>query len=355
MTNIYYYSLKGGLSSKYNYKTIKHKTCAWMAERFLLIAMHDSQLQNRWLPASTYFEAVEKDEYPNATQDEKEADRFILENFQRSINRMHKNTIHNFNGDHNGVLVYENNLKSLDTNEKVSFFYYVTQPGTKVPKPKQGSFFKDNELCVLPKRQRLNPPTANPPSEPPHPEENSETTKEKPVRLTRSTAVPEPPPLKRSDLLLLQSPWDSVEYKKLFKPREGETVKECLARRIADLAHVNRGEKHWIDIIDNHDKDGVCTPEFVFQLRHKCTLLAKSYENALQLMGTGPNFNFCCKKAIDDYSSTSYDGYVNANAVELLNRVFRENENFPCYVKPKPRGSLASRKEDDDVSLDLDL
>ncbi len=51
-------------------------------------------------------------------------DRFNLENFVRSISTMHKDTKHNFNGDHNGVLIYRDSANK--------YYYYVTEPGTKV-------------------------------------------------------------------------------------------------------------------------------------------------------------------------------------------------------------------------------
>ncbi len=98
-----------------------------------------------------------------------------------------------------------------------------------------------------------------------------------------------------------------------------------MIRRIADLAHVNRGERNWIVIMENHDKDGLSTPDFVFHLRHRCTLLAMAYKLALKLMGTGPNFGACCAKAAEEYCSTGDNGMVADSSVARLNTVFREN------------------------------
>jgi hypothetical protein len=81
--------------------------------------------------------------------------------------------------------------------------------------------------------------------------------------------------------LQVETAWDSAEYKSYFNSSDKESVTECLQRRIDDLAHVNRGEGHWKDVIDNHDKDNICTSSHIFYIRNKCLLLAIAYKNAL--------------------------------------------------------------------------
>jgi hypothetical protein len=111
---------------------------------------------------------------------------------------------------------------------------------------------------------------------------------------------------------------------------------ECLQRRIDDLAHVNRGERHCIKIIDNHDEDHICTSSHIFYIRNKCLILAMAYKNALEFMGDfSKNCEQCCEKAIRDCSDVGFNNVQHARTIMSWNRWFRKHESFPCPTTKK--------------------
>ncbi|GAX12242.1 hypothetical protein FisN_1Hu172 [Fistulifera solaris] len=136
----------------YACKASKKKSNKWMATRFLDIAMADNRLRDKWLPATVYFEALEADKYEDVVGKEaqKTADGFTLSNFKRAVNKEHQDTRSNFDGTHKGVLIHEN--KALDA--KQNFYYYVTKPGKKVAKPKQGSVFQTTQVSQPPNKRK---------------------------------------------------------------------------------------------------------------------------------------------------------------------------------------------------------
>jgi hypothetical protein len=78
--------------------------------------------------------------------------------------------------------------------------------------------------------------------------------------------------------------WNSGLARKLFVPLVGETVTDCLARHIDSLHHSNSLEPAWVDVVDTHDKDGLCKPAAVFKIRQQCQLLYQDYIFALAWM-----------------------------------------------------------------------
>ncbi len=341
--------------SSFGYNKAKHKSTAWMADRFQELAMQESQLQNRWLPASIFFDILEEDEYPDerGKEEKKEFDKFNMTNFIRSIHKKHRNTMHLFDGLHDGVLMHANRVKTPSGPQQEAFFYFVTSPGTKVKKPKLGSTFQNSQLSQIRKRRRKKQQQASS-VESVQPDNQTVLKDSENFNITVcSTADTEKSgqpdskiqatgkrPKLAAVTLRLQTAWESTEFKNIFRPLGNESVEACLVRRISDLVHVNHGERHWIDIVDNHDKDGLCTPDHIFHLRHKCTLLAKIYQIALDLMGNRTTFRTCCLKAINDYRSLGYDRITSPATIELWNRWFRVNENFPCPTSRKLKEPL---------------
>jgi hypothetical protein len=108
-------------------------------------------------------------------------------------------------------------------------------------------------------------------------------------------------------LLLLESIWHLPEYKKLFGAKSGEPFDQCLQRQIELMAHANSKVNAWQDVIDTHDKHGLCTNLHIHTLCQKCQLLGLAYPYARLTMNQfaeygiqDAKFQDCCKKAIDD-------------------------------------------------------
>jgi hypothetical protein len=77
--------------------------------------------------------------------------------------------------------------------------------------------------------------------------------------------------------------WNSGDSKKLFVPLVGEL--DCLASCTDSLHHCNYLEAAWLDIIETHDKDGLCKkPAAVFKIRQQCQLLCQACIFALAWM-----------------------------------------------------------------------
>jgi hypothetical protein len=227
-----------------------------------------------------------------------------------------------FDGSHQGVLCHENYAKCLDTERTKSFYFYLTDPETQVERPK-GKVAFAREVSFVSTRHAGRKQEDVEVEEEPEPEE-------------QEPEEPEPKRLKFPEELHREISWDSPEYKRYFNPSDIESVRECLQRRIDDLAHVNRGERHWIDIIDNHDQDNICTSKHIFYIRNKCLLLAMSYKNALEFMGDfTKSWEQCCDKAIRDCSDVGFNGIRSGRTITTWNQWFRKHENFPCPTTKK--------------------
>ena len=75
--------------------------------------------------------------------------------------------------------------------------------------------------------------------------------------------------------------WDTPEVSKLFKPRDGETVVDCLLRRDQLLASAAFGNDKLMTIVQVDDTDKL-TNKQLLNLRLDCLVLKKSYEISLQ-------------------------------------------------------------------------
>jgi hypothetical protein len=98
--------------------------------------------------------------------------------------------------------------------------------------------------------------------------------------------------------------WNSGEAKNLFVPLVGESVSDCLEKRIYSLSQSNYLEASWVDVVDTYDKDGLYKPAAVFKIRQQCQLLCQAYIFALDWMNQQnyydvPNKTWkeCCEAA----------------------------------------------------------
>jgi hypothetical protein len=66
--------------------------------------------------------------------------------------------------------------------------------------------------------------------------------------------------------------WASGDAKKLFVPVAGELVPECLERCVDLLRHSNSCEAACVDVVDTHDKDGLCNRAATFKTRQQSML-----------------------------------------------------------------------------------
>ena len=263
-----------------------------MADWMLAVAMEDGRLQDTWLPASDFFAAVAEDEYSDGNEANQEADKFTFQNFVKSVNTHIKKTMKSFDGRHNGVLVY---FFSAPRQPSV-FYYYMTELGRKVIKPKQGTTFPSirRPVSVRPKKKRSAPKSSTTTGEnlPINPPDGGHISNNESRLATKDTTpdVPvEAPPAKKTR-------WDWIEFKELFRPNKHETVQECLDRRIAALAHVNRKEKNWKDIIDHPDQAEQCYTNFCVSLASQVCSFGQDIRNGFETYGWRSRFSIVLRK-----------------------------------------------------------
>jgi hypothetical protein len=128
----------------------------------------------------------------------------------------------------------------------------------------------------------------------------------------------------------------------LFGAKNGEAVDQCLDRLIALMAHANSKVNAWRDVIETHDKDGLCTNLHIHTLRQKCQLLGLAYRYARRTMNQFAEYGIpdtklqdCCKKAIEDLEPLGIDAATNEQTLMQWNRIFRQHEKFPYPTSQK--------------------
>jgi hypothetical protein len=124
--------------------------------------------------------------------------------------------------------------------------------------------------------------------------------------------------------------WESPSAIRLFQPHPGESVFECLLRRIAAFQKIIDS---WDDydissVIDGGEVEELSRKE-VHRLSVKCIYLSHSYQLALKFLGQGTmNFQACCEKAIEDLRSMGFRYFQRNRTVYNLNVEFRQLEIF---------------------------
>jgi hypothetical protein len=176
--------------------SLKHNNTSWMADSFVEVGENHRQYRQKWISDYNFFKAVESYEYGvESNEEQKKLDKFTLTNFTGSIRRSKKFglSLTHFHGSHQGVLCHENNAKCPDTGRRKYSYYYLTDPGTAVEKPKVNRIFA-HQVYSVSTRHHAGRKKDVEVEEEPEPEES------------------EPKRLKLSAQLQRETAWDSTEY-----------------------------------------------------------------------------------------------------------------------------------------------
>ena len=106
--------------------------------------------------------------------------------------------------------------------------------------------------------------------------------------------------LKKVASLNLTCYFDSTEAKRMFRPKEGESVQECLKRRI-DLFSSAINDPNGYRRLATIDEVQPDTEPSMFlrqKMVHKAMCLRLCYMNPLEMMDKGHSFAYCCEKAV---------------------------------------------------------
>jgi hypothetical protein len=129
--------------------------------------------------------------------------------------------------------------------------------------------------------------------------------------------------------------WSSGDAKTLFVPMAGESMPDCLDRRIDVLRHSNSCEAAWVDVVDTHDKDGMCKPAAMFKTRQQCLLSCQAYIFALAWMNQQHDYDLpnktwldCCNAACECLNPCGIEAAKSGDTVQRWNRQFRKLEKF---------------------------
>lgn len=126
--------------------------------------------------------------------------------------------------------------------------------------------------------------------------------------------------------------FDSTEAKLLFCPKDGETVQECLRRRIDFLSSAIRDPDACKNLIAEEHRDDdpnhQPTPSQLFQIRDKAMYLRLTYVCALDMLDKGHSYAQCCTKAVEQLQHTTSIKMASVDTVRKLNRDFRKSETF---------------------------
>ena len=208
--------------------------------------------------------------FGNGKQDQAEELKFSTTSLVRAINRKWKESLDDFTSS-NTTGIFRHAAKprnSSGARRKVTYFY-VTTPGQHPKKPQVAQIFEEEDLqdeFVRKARKRKQP--------------SDDEVEQKIAALSQSAT-------KESDTeadLNCPSYWESPEANSLFLPVQNESIPECLMRRIRFLGHCSSKSGGWVDCVETHDKDGLCSEFNIHKIRQQCNLLAQAYIFALDHM-----------------------------------------------------------------------
>jgi hypothetical protein len=110
--------------------------------------------------------------------------------------------------------------------------------------------------------------------------------------------------------------------------------------QIDSLRHSNSLEAAWVDVVNTHDKDGLCKPAAVFKIRQQCQLLCQAYIFALARMNLQSDYDVpnktwrdCCEAACESLNPCGNVAAITGRTIERWNMEFRTNNKF---VHPNP-------------------
>jgi hypothetical protein len=130
--------------------------------------------------------------------------------------------------------------------------------------------------------------------------------------------------------VLEQDYFDSPEAKKLFlgDKTSAKSVRDVLENRIAKLQRVNRYGEGWREVVEQHDKDNLCTEHNIYVVRQRCQVLCLAYLYALQHVDRHDNqkkfvWNVCCSKVSRAVHPLGIE--VTSRTIQNWNILFRAN------------------------------
>ena len=125
--------------------------------------------------------------------------------------------------------------------------------------------------------------------------------------------------------------FNSPEAKLLFKNKEGESVEECISRRIDMFDEILNNRKD-ISLLVNKAGEKNCemnNTQFTL-MTHRMHYLRNAYLQLLNVDTSKPiSFQECCEEAIKKMNEVGIRTITNSKTVMQWNRIFRVNENFP--------------------------
>jgi hypothetical protein len=276
----------------------------WIADSFEKTSQV-KRYRDRWLTGQKWYELVYTHYFGKCTCDVDElvikesAEKMKLSqpnHLIRSIGKKWASTLDDFTKtNQKGIfrhILHSATCPDTGTRRSVTFFH-VTKPGKVIKKPQEGQTFiqDDHGTNVIRKRRQLH--------------QTEEATTNPGEATTNRINCIESHQSRIQQLELLESRWHSLEYKKLFRAKNGESVAQCLDRQTALMAHANSNvnawqdvidtynkellcrayqyarltmNNAWRDVIDTYNKDGLCTKLHIQPLRQKCQLLGLAYQ-----------------------------------------------------------------------------
>jgi hypothetical protein len=239
-------------------------------------------------------EIIRNNYIDDPSKEKEEELKFSRANMIRAIGDRWKTTIEDFTHTTNqsGIFCHqhfvsfevENDKEGMVAKRRQVTYLYATKPGQDYPrKPRVVEVFKgegEMDYCIrgLKKRKRA----------------------EDEVDETISATTNHQASIDYYDT----SYWNSGEAKHLFVPPVGESVSDCLEKRIYSLRQSNYLKASWADVVDTYDKDGLCKPAAAFKIRQQCQLLCQAYIFALDWMNQQNDYDVpnktwkeCCEGA----------------------------------------------------------
>ena len=127
--------------------------------------------------------------------------------------------------------------------------------------------------------------------------------------------------------------WDSTEAKILFRPKENETVLNCLRRREEILLQACLSDEIMLELTSGSSPIDELSSKQKEHLRYQCLYLRKAYEIAIQFM-SAKTWTECIIMAISELADIGIQFIKNEKTVRQWHTIFKNNECFNiAYVR----------------------
>jgi hypothetical protein len=149
----------------------------------------------------------------------------------------------------------------------------------------------------------------------------------------------QPPPVKRSDVILNETYWDSSEAKNISEPTDGEINALEAVNNQLKLLHEGLETPLSCFFLIAGCKEGdnqKLTKYQVWILQPKCMLISLALSKAVEMMPRVKNWDVCCKLAIVDAARFGVKVATTSRMIQNWYCDFREKRKFPMYLPEKP-------------------